>query len=151
MRRAGVTTIVSILVALACAAGPAAAGGRLAQARLIIPRIHLDAALGSSLAAGPAFYRGSAHPGDPYTIAIAGHRTTHTHPFWSLDALRRGDRIVVVWRGSRHTYVVTGSRVVSPSDWSVVRERGVERLVLSTCTPRFSAAHRLVVLARPAP
>jgi LPXTG-site transpeptidase (sortase) family protein len=62
-----------------------------------------------------------------------------TRPFWSLDALRRGDRIVLSWRGLRHVYVVTGSRVVAPTYWSIARERGYERLILTTCTPRFSA------------
>jgi len=136
----------AIAVALSCAAAGSAAPG----ARLVIPRIHLDAAVGMSLDQGPAFYPGSARPGQPYTIAIAGHRTTHTHPFWSLNELRRGDKIVVVWRGVRHTYTVTKSTVVAPTDWSVVRDLGHQLLVLSTCTPRFSARERLVVFALPA-
>jgi LPXTG-site transpeptidase (sortase) family protein len=70
-----------------------------------------------------------------------------TRPFWSLDALRRGDRIVLSWRGLRHVYVVTGSRVVAPTYWSIARERGYEGLILTTCTPRFSARERLVVFA----
>ena len=116
--------------------------------RLIIPRLDLNAPLGTRVNAGPAFYPGSGRPGEPYTIAIAGHRTTHTRPFWSLDVLSRGDRIVIVSRGVRHAYRVTGTRVVAPSDWSIVRERGYERVVLTTCTPRFSARQRLAVFAR---
>ncbi len=148
MRKVSVTVAASLLVALACAAGTAFAAP--ADVRLIIPKLHLDDPVGSQLDAGPAFYPGSARPGQPYTIAIAGHRTTHTRPFWSLEALHRGDRILLEWHGVKHVYLVTGSRVVAPGDWSITRELGVERLLLSTCTPRFSAAHRLVVFARPA-
>jgi LPXTG-site transpeptidase (sortase) family protein len=143
MRKVSVTA-ATIVVALAFAAG--ASAGEPA-ARLIVPKLHLNAPVGRIVDAGPAFYPGSGRPGQPYTIAVAGHRTTHTRPFWSLDALQHGDRIVLVWRGARHVYVVTASRIVAPNDWSITRERGYERLILTTCTPRFSAAHRLVVFA----
>lgn len=130
------------------ASGNAASGAALPGDRLIIPRLHLNDPLGTSVNAGPAFYPGSGRPGEPYTIAIAGHRTMHTRPFWSLNLLARGDRIVILSRGIRHGYVVTGVRVVAPSDWSVATERGHERVILTTCSPRFSARERLVVFAR---
>lgn len=118
-------------------------------ARLVIPRLHLDDSVGTNLSSGPAFYPRTGRPGGSSTIAIAGHRTTHTHPFWSLDELRAGDRIVLRWRGRSYRFRVTGARVVAPTDWGAVGEVGHERLVLSTCTPRFSAAKRLIVYAQP--
>jgi sortase A len=147
MRRA-LVSLAAISLALALA-GTGTATSRAAppRDRLIIPRLHLNDPLGTNLDAGPAFYPGSGRPGEPYTIAIAGHRTTHTHPFWSLDLLVRGDRIVIVSRRVRHVYLVTSSRVIAPTDWSVAREQGHERLILTTCTPRFSARERLVVFA----
>lgn len=147
MRRA-CTAIGIVLAVLACASAPASAAGPPA-ARLEIPKLGLDVSIAPTLSGGPMFYPGSARPGEPYTIAIAGHRTTHTHPFWALNELRRGDRIVVVWRGRPHAYRVTTVRVVAPTDWSLIRDRGYERLVLSACTPRFSARERLVVVALP--
>jgi sortase A len=128
--------------------GTATSRAALPRHRLIIPRLHLNDRLGTSVDAGPAFYPGSGRPGEPYTIAIAGHRTTHTRPFWSLNSLVKGDRITIISRGTRHVYLVTGSRVVAPTDWSVAGEQGRERLILTTCTPRFSARQRLVVFAR---
>jgi sortase A len=141
--------IVLVGVALVTAAllVPAAAAGT--STRLVIQKLHLDVQVGTSLDNGPMYYPGSAHPGEPYTIAIAGHRTTHTHPFWALDELRRGDTITLVYKGARHTYRVTSTRVVAPTDWRVTRDRGYERLILSTCTPRFTARDRLVVIALP--
>jgi sortase A len=144
--RRGLWSAAAALFAAAALAPQVAAG---TSTRIEIPRIHLDAAVGRSLDFGPAYYPGSALPGEPYTVAIAGHRTTHTHPFWSLDELRRGDRIVLLYRGRRHLYRVTDTLIVQPTDWGVVRDRGFERLVLSTCTPRFSARERLVVIALP--
>ena len=45
-------------------------------------------------------------------------------------------------------YRVEGRRIVDPGDLSVLRRVGHDRLVLSACHPLFSAARRIVVLAR---
>lgn len=146
-RSAIALTALGLTLALVAAG---TAGSRTAPPgdRLIIPRLQLNDPLGTDVDAGPAFYPGSGRPGEPYTIAIAGHRTTHTRPFWSLDLLIRGDRITIVSRGVRHVYVVTGTRVVAPTNWGIASERGHERVILTTCTPRFSARERLVVYAK---
>src|SRR4051794_6869491 len=111
MRKASVALAV-LIAALACAAAPAEA--KVAPPRLVIPKLHLDLPIGLSLNSGPAFYPTSGIPGQPYTIAIAGHRTTHTRPFWSIDALHRGDLIEIRWRGV-HRYRVTGTQIVLPT------------------------------------
>ena len=47
------------------------------------------------------------------------------------------------------TYTVIGQRVVAPTDVQRrPRDVGYSRLVLSACTPLFSAAKRLLVFAR---
>ena len=46
-------------------------------------------------------------------------------------------------------YTVTGQRVVEPSDVrAATTQVGYSRLVLSACTPLFSAAKRILVYAR---
>lgn len=100
------------------------------------------------LAKGPGHYVMTAMPGSGRVVAIAGHRTTFGAWFRHLDDLRRGSAIDVSYRGRRFTYSVTGTRVVLPTDWSVLRFRGHEELVLSTCDPVYSASHRLIVFAR---
>lgn len=113
-------------------AGPAAAAR---PTTLVIPRLGLDLPIGSSLASGPTvYYR------DADTVAIAGHRTTHTHPFLHLDDLRRGDTI----RFGNARYVVRRSAIVKPTELWVLRYTG---LVLSACHPPGSAAYRYVVFA----
>src|SRR5262245_61131200 len=61
-----------------------------------IPRIGLDAAFvegaaDEDLALGPGHYPDSPLPGQGGNVTIAGHRTTHSAPFWSLDVLVPGD------------------------------------------------------------
>jgi sortase A len=101
-----------------------------------------------SLARGPGHYTNTALPGQRGTVAIAGHRTTYLAPFRNLDQLRRGDEISLKMPYGRFRYSVEGSLVVSPSNSRSLRPVHHDRLVLTTCTPPFSAAKRLVVTAR---
>jgi sortase A len=102
----------------------------------------------SELENGPGIYPETNFPGVPGTTAIAGHRTTYLAPFRHIDKLRRGESIVLEMPYARLTYTVIGSRVVLPTDVSVLDPAGYSRLVLSACTPLFSASHRLIVFAR---
>jgi sortase A len=102
----------------------------------------------SELQDGPGIYPQTRFPGSGGTTAIAGHRTTYLAPFRHIDELRRGQRIVLEMPYARFTYTVLGSRVVLPTDMSVIRPVGYSRLVLSACTPLFSASHRLIVFAK---
>jgi sortase A len=102
----------------------------------------------SELEDGPGIYSETSFPGVPGTTAIAGHRTTYLAPFRHIDKLRRGALIVLEMPYARLTYTVIGSRVVLPTDVSVLDPVGYSRLVLSACTPLFSASHRLIVFAR---
>lgn len=94
---------------------------------------------------GPGLWH--ARPGYGRTTVISGHRTTYGAPFRHLDGLRRGDRLKLVTPYGTFTYRVTGTRIVDPSDVSVARDVGHERLVLTACNPVYSAAQRIVVLA----
>jgi sortase A len=120
---------------------------------LQIPRIHLDMVVvngtgTADLRKGPGHYLETAYPWENSgRVAIAGHRTTYLHPFWSLDKLRRGDLIRLVTEYGTFTYRVTISRVILPSGVWVLNQTRMPTLVLTTCTPRFSATHRLVVFA----
>ena len=119
-------------------------------ARISIPHMHLKLEVGANVDAGPAWWPVTGRPGGGDTIAIAGHRTTHTHPFLDLDVLEPGDAIFVRWEGVPHRYLVTGRRVVSNRQGHLADARGHEVLILSTCTPKGSSRQRLLVYARPA-
>jgi sortase A len=101
-----------------------------------------------SLKKGPGHYARTAYPWEDHgRVGIAGHRTTYGSPFWALDELEAGDRIVLATEYGVFDYRVTGSRIIAPSDGSVLRPTDEPTLVLTTCHPRFSAAQRLVVFA----
>ncbi|HEY7982565.1 MAG TPA: class E sortase [Ktedonobacterales bacterium] len=125
-----------------------------AVGRIVIPRIGVSFVVvkGTSTAAlesGPGIYSETRFPGVGGTTAIAGHRTTYLAPFRHVDALRRGNRILLNMPYAHFTYTVTGEQVVAPTDVrAAVGNVGYSRLVLSACTPLFSAAKRLLVFAR---
>jgi sortase A len=125
-----------------------------AVGRIVIPRIGTSFVVvkgtsTSALEGGPGIYSETRFPGVGGTTAIAGHRTTYLAPFRHIDALRRGSRILLNMPYAHFTYTVTGERVVAPTDVrAAVGNVGYSRLVLSACTPLFSAAKRLLVFAR---
>lgn len=124
-----------------------------AVARLEIPAIGVDKIVveGVSqpdLRRGPGHYPGTPLPGQAGNAAIAGHRTTYGAPFYRLDELEPGDVIRVTTRDGVFEYEVTGSEVVAPTRVDVLNDFGDDRLTLTTCNPRYSAAQRLIVTAR---
>ena len=97
---------------------------------------------------GPGHYEDTPVPGQRGTVAIAGHRTTYGAPFRTIDKLRRGDPIVVDMTYGRFVYRVEKTRIVEPTELSVKRKVGYDRLILSACHPLYSAAQRVIVFAR---
>jgi sortase A len=124
-----------------------------AVAIIEIPRIDVDYVVvegtdTESLKKGPGHYPQTAYPWEDHgRVGIAGHRTTYGAPFWSLDKLREGDRIVLETEYGVFTYHVTRTEIIQPSDGSVLEPTNRPTLVLTTCNPRFSAAERLIVFA----
>ena len=97
---------------------------------------------------GPGHYPDTPLPGERGTVAIAGHRTTYGAPFRTIDQLDKGDRIRLEMPHGRFTYRVEKARIVEPTEVSVKRRVGYDRLILSACHPLYSAAQRIVVFAR---
>ena len=101
-----------------------------------------------SLKKGPGHYSQTAYPWeDSGRVGIAGHRTTYGAPFWSLNELKPGDRITLATEYGTFDYRVTESRIIDPSNGSVLEGGSKPTLVLTTCNPRFLASQRLVVFA----
>jgi sortase A len=102
----------------------------------------------ASLRKGPGHYPETPLPGEPGTVAIAGHRTTYGAPFRDIDDLKPGQRIVLDTLDGRFIYRVQRTAIVDDEDLSVLDDVGYRRLVLSACHPLYSAAQRWVVFAR---
>ena len=103
----------------------------------------------AELRKGPGHYTPTSLPGQRGTVGIAGHRTTWEQPFRRINELQAGDRLVMAMAYGRFTYSVEKTRIVKPSEVSVLAAAsGRERLVLTACHPLYSAAQRIVVFAR---
>ncbi|HKR98426.1 MAG TPA: class E sortase, partial [Candidatus Dormibacteraeota bacterium] len=124
-----------------------------ALGRIRLPTLHRSYVMvqgtdSSSLRKGPGHYPGTALPGQPGTVAVAGHRTTYLAPFRTINKLHAGDAVVLQMPYGRFTYRVQTTRIVEPGALWVTHNAGYQRLVLSACHPLYSAAKRIVVFAR---
>jgi sortase A len=126
--------------------------------RIVIPKIGLkmivvEGTNEGDLAKGPGHYNAQSGvatklPGAGGVVAIAGHRTTFLHPFRHVDELRPGNFVYLEMPYGTFRYKIYYQKIVSQYDWSILRSRGFEKLVLSACHPLYSASHRIVTFAR---
>jgi sortase A len=121
--------------------------------RIKIDRIGLDIVVvqgtdTGSLQKGPGHYINTPLPGQPGTVAIAGHRTTYLAPFRHIDDIRDGDEIRIEMPYAAFTYTVEKHEVVDPGDVGIIKPVGYDRLVLTACHPPYSAAQRYAIFAR---
>jgi sortase A len=125
--------------------------------RLRIPKIGVDVIVvegttPSALRAGAGHYLGTPLPGQPGNVAIAGHRTTFGRPFNRLDEIRPGDQVLLDSPTTEFVYRAVPSfdggvnpHPVSPADAAVIGTLVPGHwLTLTTCTPKGSAAQRLI-------
>ncbi len=108
-------------------------------ALLRIPTIELtvpvfDGTGALTLNRGVGRIRGTALPGKPGNLAIAGHRDGF---FRGLKGLRRGDVVELLLPGRTERFVVDRIAVVSPENLSVLAPRPVSSLTLVTCYPFY--------------
>jgi sortase A len=121
--------------------------------RLRIPHIHASYVLvegtdGAALQKGPGHYPDTPFPGMPGTVGVAGHRTTYLAPFNKLDELHKGDEVQLEMPYALVTYRVEQTRIVQPTAVWVTKSVGYNRLVMTACHPKYSAAKRIAVFAR---
>ena len=129
---------------------PPAAGTPLG--RIEIPRLHVSTIIraGSdarTLRLAVGYIPGTALPGEPGNMGLAGHRDTF---FRRLRDIRRDDEIRVVTANGTFTYRVERTRIVEPTDVWVLDPTARPALTLVTCYPFTyigSAPQRFVVRA----
>ena len=124
--------------------------------RILIPAAGVDQVLYDQVTAlsidkGPSHWPGTAMPGQPGNVVVAGHRTSHGSPFLRLGEMHPGDDIVFVMGDGTWTYKVTASEVVSPQALGIVNQHDVSEATLFTCHPPGSGSERLVIHALLAP
>jgi sortase A len=95
---------------------------------------------------GPGHYEGTPLPGEEGNASLAGHRTTYGQPFHNIDDLGPGDEIIVTYiTGARFVYEYRETEIVSPDRVDVIENTDDNRLTLTACHPKYSAAERIVV------
>lgn len=121
--------------------------------RLRIPRLHVSAMVRegvgeSTLRVALGHIPGTALPGTPGNVGLAGHRDTLFRP---LRQIRRGDLIRLETLRGTYIYRVEKTEIVWPSNVSVLRFGDQAELTLVTCYPFYyvgAAPKRFVVQAR---
>lgn len=108
-----------------------------------------------SLGSGVALLPGSAEPGQKGNTVLIGHSSDfpwstgrYKTVFALLDALKSGDEILIPYQRQILRYQVTESKVVQPTDLSVVEPTPEPTLTLITCYPVGTTKNRLIVRAR---
>jgi LPXTG-site transpeptidase (sortase) family protein len=119
---------------------------------LRIPKIHLEAPLFEgtdhiTLNHAVGRIAGTARPGEPGNIGIAGHRDGF---FRGLKDVGVGDTIELQTLKGSDSYIVGQIQIVNPGQVEVLRPRSVPSLTLVTCYPFYfvgSAPRRYIVTA----
>lgn len=125
-----------------------------AFARIRIPRIGVETVVvhgtrwGADLSRGPGHYERTTVPGVGRTVGVAGHRTTFGAPFRKIDDIRVGDEITLDMPYGTFRYRVFEHEIVDGDDWSVIRNRGFDTIMLSACHPLYSSEQRWIVYGR---
>jgi len=122
--------------------------------RIHIPRIGVESIVvhgtrwGADLSRGPGHYERTTVPGLGKTVGIAGHRTTFGAPFRKIDKIKAGDEITLEMPYASFRYRVFQHEIVDEKDWSVIRNRGFDTLMLSACHPLYGSSERWIVYAK---
>jgi len=108
-----------------------------AVARLAIPRLGLtsivvEGAGEQELSLAPGHIPGTALPGEPGNVAIAGHRDTFFRP---LRFIRKNDTINVTTDHGEDQYRVVSTNIVAPDDIQALYPTSRDTLTLVTCYP----------------
>jgi sortase A len=106
-------------------------------ARVEIPRIGVSAIVREgddvkTLRRAVGHIPGTALPGDAGNTGLAGHRDTF---FRGLRDIKTGDQIMLTTPGGNARYRVRSTRVVDPSETSVLAPSAGSTLTLVTCYP----------------
>ena len=122
--------------------------GRIEIPRLLLSAVVVEGIDDASLRRAVGHIPGTALPGHPGNVGLAGHRDTFFRP---LKNLRIKDGLQFSTRSGTFQYEVESLRVVEPDAVGVLASAGENVLTLVTCYPFYyigAAPKRFIVRAR---
>ncbi|MCR4277648.1 MAG: sortase [Candidatus Berkelbacteria bacterium] len=106
------------------------------------------------LRVGVVRYEGTADPGQVGNVVIVGHSSDfpwstgqYKTIFALLDKLVIGDEIVLPFGQNRYTYKVRETKIVKPTDLTVLARTATPTLTLISCYPLGTALNRIIIIA----
>jgi len=120
--------------------------------RMVIPAIGVDDPVvqgdgWDQLKKGIAQHIDTADPGQPGNLVVAAHNDIFGEIFRDLDQLKPGDEVQVYTAAEKFVYVITGSRIVEPTDVGVMEPTVGPTLTLISCYPYLVDTQRIVIFA----
>lgn len=109
----------------------------------------------AALQEGVAHAEGTAFPGEGGHMFLFAHSTdfvwnigTLNAVFYLLYKLEAGDEVILIYKGQRFTYRVTGKEIVDPGQVEyLTRKTDKEFLTLQTCWPPGTTLQRQLIFA----
>jgi len=119
--------------------------------RIVIPAIGVDAPVvegddWETLKQGAGHRIGAANPGERGNCVISAHNDIYGEIFRALPELKVGDEIFVHTETQSYRYVVEQSRIIEPTEVSVMAPTSTPVLTLISCYPYGIDTHRIVVI-----
>jgi sortase A len=121
--------------------------GRIEIPAIGVSVVILQGTTSRTLRLGVGHIKGTALPGEPGNIGIAGHRDTY---FRALKDIRKDDEIQLQTATGITRYKVDGIQITSPGDVGVLAPTAESSLTLVTCYPFYyigAAPKRFIVHA----
>jgi sortase A len=120
--------------------------------RIQIPVIDVDAPVvqgdgWEQLKKGVGQHIGSADPGQVGNVVLTGHDDVYGEVFRYLENLKPGDVILLFTAQRQFVYIVTGSKIVEPTQVEVMDPTTEPTITLITCHPYMVDNTRYVVIA----
>lgn len=120
--------------------------------RIRIPAIGVDSSVlqgdgWEQLKRGVAQHLGTADPGQDGNVVLSGHNDIYGEVFRHLDQLQPGDEVILSTQTQEFTYRVVHTRLVAPTEVSVMDPTREPIVTLISCYPYMINTERIVVVA----
>lgn len=120
--------------------------------RIRIPSINVDAPIvqgdnWEQLKKGVGQHIGSANPGNTGNVVLSAHNDIFGEIFRHLDQLEPEDEIILQTQSREYVYQVSFTRIVEPTEVSVLEQTEEPIATLISCYPYLDNSQRIVVVA----